>query len=325
MNEPAPPLSVLRPALELAWLVARTGAQTRPPEAAPGRLRPLLRAAKLPDRMLATVQKVVEDDTEFRQRVAKVADEALLGRGAWLWLVRPDGWQEELAEVAAAAVAAQSEADGRRRARDTERQLEEVRAGLARAEAELALLRHRNVQLAEQADVEQRARRRAEADAAARSRELTSARTELAQIRASTIDAHAQLEKLTAAVGLGAEREAALAAERDAALDAVSRLRSELADAGAEALQSAADTQETPGGRRRRARPGCHGGSRSGRGSAGGDPLPGGRLTRCARRAWHLARPGRPTAWVSRRQLRQWIRPLDRSWCRDRHPTAGHG
>jgi predicted RNA-binding protein with PIN domain len=245
VEEPAAPLSVLRPALELAWLVARAGSQARPPEPAPSRLRPLLRAAKLPDRMLATVQKVVEDDDEFRQRVAKVADEALLGRGAWLWLVRPDGWQEGLAEVAAAELAAQSEVEGAKRARDTQRRLDEVRGALARAEAELALLRHRNVELAEQIGAEQQARRQAESDAAARVEELTAAQAKLAEVRASTLDAQAQVEQLTSEMDLAAQREAAMAAERDSALDAVRRLESALADTGAQAAQTSADTQET--------------------------------------------------------------------------------
>jgi len=236
---------MLRPALELAWLVARTGSQARPPEPAPSRLRPLLRAARLPDRMLATVQKVVEDDDEFRRRVAKVADEALLGRGAWLWLVRPDGWQEALAEAAAAELAARSEAEGHKRARDTQRRLDDVQGALARAEAELALLRHRDTEVAEQIAAEQQARRQAESDAATRVHELTAARAELAEVRASTLDAQARLERLTSEVGHASEREASLVAERDAALDEVRRLESELAVAGAKLAQTHADTGET--------------------------------------------------------------------------------
>src|SRR5262249_52407467 len=156
---------------------------------------------------------------EFRQRVAKVADEALLGRGAWLWLVRPDGWEKELAEVAATALAAQSEAEDRRHARDTERQLNDARTALARVEAELALLRRRNEELDEQATPEQLARRRAQGDAAARTRELSSVQDELTALRASNDDLRAQLAELASQVELAADREEAALGERDAALE----------------------------------------------------------------------------------------------------------
>ena len=96
------PGPLLRPALELAWAVAH--ADEEPP---PRALRPLMRFAKLPDRALATVRRVVEEDEAFRSRVVEVAapSEADLGRAGWLWLARPDGWQDELATLAAEASA----------------------------------------------------------------------------------------------------------------------------------------------------------------------------------------------------------------------------
>ena len=52
--DPAPTNGMLRPALELAWAVAKVGSEARPVVAPPGRLRPLLRFAKLTDRALST-------------------------------------------------------------------------------------------------------------------------------------------------------------------------------------------------------------------------------------------------------------------------------
>src|SRR5207248_216778 len=101
-----PTIGTLRPALELAWAVAKAGTQSRPPIPPPGRLRPLMRFAKLPDRALATVQQVIEDEPAFRARVVEWADEARLDRQAWVWLVRPEGWEEELGMAAPAGEAA---------------------------------------------------------------------------------------------------------------------------------------------------------------------------------------------------------------------------
>ncbi len=104
----APTIGTLRPALELAWAVAKAGTQARPPIPPPGRLRPLMRFAKLPDRALATVQQVVDEDAVFRARVVQWADEAALDRPAWLWLVRPAGWQQEVGVAAPSAAVAEA-------------------------------------------------------------------------------------------------------------------------------------------------------------------------------------------------------------------------
>src|ERR1019366_529143 len=113
----APVAAALRPALELAWVVARMGEAMTPPIAAPGPVRKLLRFVRLPDRALATLRRVVDEDAAFRTRVAEAAIEDDLGRPSWLWLVRPDGWEEELAlleeQAAHSASSAQEERDER--------------------------------------------------------------------------------------------------------------------------------------------------------------------------------------------------------------------
>src|SRR5579872_3289367 len=146
-----PPVSMLRPALELSWAVAKVGSQARPPLPVPGRLRPIMRVARLPDRMLETVRQVVDDDTEFRERVVAAADEPVLGRPSWLWLVRPEGWQAELSELVARAAGAESGQQSRRDAQAAERRLSEITSNLQRLQAELVALKAVNEDLREQA------------------------------------------------------------------------------------------------------------------------------------------------------------------------------
>ena len=145
---PAAGLQLLRPALELAWTVARTGE----PQLVPGIMRPLMHFAKRPDRALDTTARALEEDDDFRARVALVADELTVGRAGYLFITRPEGWEEELATLIASALEVQSaeaEEQEERSARKRLRAAEEARqradearttamAEAARATAELA-------------------------------------------------------------------------------------------------------------------------------------------------------------------------------------------
>jgi predicted RNA-binding protein with PIN domain len=94
-----PPVGSVRRALELAHALAVAGERARPPVAAPAALRPLLRFRRLPMSALGTVAQVLDTDDEFRARVARSVDRDDVGRVAWLWLERPDGWNDELAQL----------------------------------------------------------------------------------------------------------------------------------------------------------------------------------------------------------------------------------
>ena len=94
------PDEVLRPGLELAFVVAVLGTRQRPPIPPPPSLKRFLRFQKLPSAALVPVRKVVEEDEAFRSRVAAVATEETVDRPSWLWLHRPEGWEAELAETA---------------------------------------------------------------------------------------------------------------------------------------------------------------------------------------------------------------------------------
>ena len=200
---------MLRPALELSWAVAKVGSQARPPLRVPGRLRPIMRVARLPDRMLETVRQVVEDDDEFRERVVTAADESDLGRPSWLWLVRPEGWEAELAELVQQAAGAESLLQEKRDALATARQLAEVTSNLRRLQAELVALKAVNEELRE---------------AAARQRKDNRANeSEAADLRSRLRDATLEIDRLR---GLNDALEASITSHRDE-VNAVAGLRSD--------------------------------------------------------------------------------------------------
>ena len=175
------PAGVVRPAVELALAVARAGLTADPTVPPPPALRPYLGFAKQTTRSLEAVARVVERDDEFRARVAAVADEADVGRAGWLWLVRPEGWREELDGLVATAAAREDEARDAREERSARKRLAAAEAASARAEAALAVRAAELDDLRPALAEEREARARAEARVAELERaveELTVARSE---------------------------------------------------------------------------------------------------------------------------------------------------
>jgi predicted RNA-binding protein with PIN domain len=195
------PEDLLRPALEVAWATAVVGSQLRPPNAPPSMLRPLLRFQKLPAAALGTVRRAVEQDDEFRAQVAAVATEEMVGRAAWLWLHRPEGWEEELGGLAAGT---RSEAgDGPRHAggdRATAGRLAAAESRLRRLGAELEVLRRHIGRV-------QEARSQAES-------ETTRSKARSDELERAAAKARGRLERLTAE--LADAREAAVVARAEA-------------------------------------------------------------------------------------------------------------
>ncbi|MGH9179286.1 MAG: hypothetical protein ACRD0N_12130, partial [Acidimicrobiales bacterium] len=108
------PDTLLRAALELALDVARVGAASIPPMEAPRQLRRFLQFTRMPEQAMAAVRRALDEDEAFRARVELLADEQELGRAGWLFVVRPERWEEELAGLARAARArAESEQDAK--------------------------------------------------------------------------------------------------------------------------------------------------------------------------------------------------------------------
>lgn len=100
----------------------------------PPALRPYLSFAKQTPRSLDAIARVVDGDDEFRGRVAAVVGEDDVGRAGWLWLTRPEGWDDELAALEADSSARAADAAERREERAATRRLAAAQAAVARAE-----------------------------------------------------------------------------------------------------------------------------------------------------------------------------------------------
>src|SRR6516225_6886235 len=96
MARPQPSINQLRPVLARALELARAAPPNRP---MPGPVRGLVRARRLPASWEATMRRALEEDEAYRKWVAEGADEADVGRLAWLWIARPEGWSEELSSL----------------------------------------------------------------------------------------------------------------------------------------------------------------------------------------------------------------------------------
>jgi predicted RNA-binding protein with PIN domain len=163
----------------------------------PSALRPYLGFAKLSPAALSAIARVVDQDDDFRARVAESVDERAVGRGAWLWLTRPAGWSDELAAIEAEdSDRRATRAAERREARDERsaaRRLAATQAALTRAETVGEERRLELERLQRELDEMRRLRTATEARLAG----LETAVAELEEARASTVrnlkDAEARL------------------------------------------------------------------------------------------------------------------------------------
>lgn len=188
--------ALIRPALEAALAVAREGEDDTPVVPAPTPLRPFLRFAKLPPRALSATRRALDGDDEFRARVAEAADEQEVGRGGWLFLTRPEGWEEELAAlVEGAGEAAREEAD-RKAEHDARRRLAGVQDALRRAEEAAVAARAEAAAAVAVLGDERRARLAAETSAKSAARRVDEMVAERDRARAAAAAAKAELETL---------------------------------------------------------------------------------------------------------------------------------
>ncbi len=95
--------ALLQRACELAFAVARDDAESEPPVDPPGDMRSFLYLNRLPRRAISVAQQAIENDSDFRARVASRADEADVGRAGFIWLHRPAGWAPEFDALSRAA------------------------------------------------------------------------------------------------------------------------------------------------------------------------------------------------------------------------------
>lgn len=128
----------LRPALELAFLVAAVGSRQRPALPVPADLRPFVRHQKMPVAARQSVYEAVTTDVNFRLRVLSVADEATVGPAGMVWLIRAEDWESALASLAERTPTSAKEDPLVVRA---QKALRDAKAALAGANTELALAR----------------------------------------------------------------------------------------------------------------------------------------------------------------------------------------
>jgi predicted RNA-binding protein with PIN domain/TolA-binding protein len=128
-----------------AIAVAKRGASATPAVGPPKGLEPFLHFKRLPPAAVEKVIRVLEDDPAFRTLVQEASNEASLGRAGWLWLTRPDGWQERYDSLAEAAVdvanarsGAADERSARQRLPKLQKVVDEQRQRLDTLEHELA-------------------------------------------------------------------------------------------------------------------------------------------------------------------------------------------
>lgn len=219
---------LLRQAVEFALAVARIEDERGPSGPIPGQLRPLLRHAKLTARTRSGVARVIDTDEAFRLRVAELVEDAEPEQfevESRLWLTRPDGWEEALAEAVGARGAEAGERRADREERQARRQVESLTAELGRRQAELdAAVLHVEGLEAELAEA-RRQRRDAQVLAETLEEQLADARTDAARWRVAAETAEAAAGEL--------RRELAEAAEETAGLRAAeARVQAQVADLG---------------------------------------------------------------------------------------------
>lgn len=208
-----PPDRVVQAALEAAWLVARAGEKATPPEPAPRPLRRLLGHARLTPAALTLIRKVVDEDDAFRARVADIVTENAVGRASWLYLRRPDAWEDELAGIAAASEAEAAAVREGREERVATRRLKGAEEALRRTEQALDQARAQAAKAADELARERQARRAAESEAERLGDEVAQARDEVAGLRDRLAAAEAESAARAAEQPAPAEAQALAPAE----------------------------------------------------------------------------------------------------------------
>jgi predicted RNA-binding protein with PIN domain len=231
----------LRGALELAFAVAVAGARMRPPLPSPPSLRPYLRFQKLPPAALGPVRRAVEGDDEFRQRVATVANEDLAGRAGWLWLVRPDGWEDELATLLDAGAQESSAAADARTERAAAKRADAAEVTARRATGELAAARTELAAAVERRRELEAAHSRLDRRVAQLEIELRGARRRVEQ---ADLDAAAASERVGAADERTGDAEARLAMVEARLNEA--EARAQVAEAALELARRGAEAPPAP-------------------------------------------------------------------------------
>jgi hypothetical protein len=201
-------------------------------------VRPLLRfRGRLSTRALETLVRTLNADGEFRARVAEGATEDLVGRAGWLYLRRPDGWQEEL-ELLTDAESDRLERDRSEAAeRSAARRVEQLEQAAADLRDRLAVAAQERATAEHELEDERVRRRAAEGTARDLQRRLDAAvdgrERAVADLAAARRDADARLERLRSLEARLAALEAAQDRWSSPVEEAVADARAALGEAAA--------------------------------------------------------------------------------------------
>jgi hypothetical protein len=168
----------LRSAIQFAVEIAAAGQRRRPPLAYPTDLKPYLRQSRVPSAALGKLRRAIEADNRFRTQLAAGALPELVDPIGIEWLRREDGWEARVADLIAAAEAAEEQADAETALRRAERKREAAEQAAIRTRVELVQSQSRIDELTTALE----ARRQ---QAAAAAGELAAVRADLAEARAA--------------------------------------------------------------------------------------------------------------------------------------------
>ena len=241
----------------LTWVVDVTAAalKRKAQFPFPSGLKPFLKGGRVPSAKLPALARAIDSDPAFRARLAEVATVEQVGELGMLWLTRPEGWESQVSELAAASERAAATRDLHESLRRAERRREAAEHAQAALQADLLGLRERyDAGRAELADRDREiARLTAERD------ELqTVLRDARAEARSAAQRADARAAKLAAvesellAVQTAAPLpEPALTDDQRATLADLAKASAELADRVAELERQLGDPTDLPVSRRR--------------------------------------------------------------------------
>jgi predicted RNA-binding protein with PIN domain len=187
----------LRSALEFAVLIVNEGRKRRPPIPYPSGMKKYLAMQRLPTAALGPLRRVIENDPEFRGRLALGAVPELVDPIGILWLTRPVGWEDEVAALVAAAEEAEREADTEAAARRERKRREAAEQVAARTRAEVLGLEARLAELTTELEAHRSRVAELAEDNDALRRELIERRNEARHANDRAAAASRRVEQLT--------------------------------------------------------------------------------------------------------------------------------
>ena len=211
------PDRVIASALEFAVGVAAHGARQQPPVRCPVALRRYFSTARLGPKALTAVRSAIEVDPEFRTVLATTVRPGNVDEAGLLWIQRPDGWQQRIAELVG-GVEPDSDTDAGGRRFDRRREHAERVARDARAET--AALRAQQLRLVADAAVASERIARLEVELVRSNAQLGALRSEIDQLQAALESAAVGRGQLEASLVRARVEIAAAEAIRDEVLAA---------------------------------------------------------------------------------------------------------